>query len=332
MPTYYKNSGEGQLKLVDNGTTVELWVKAGYSNFWWNNLKFSMYANGSTEYFEIDYPSGAAWKYVGKRTVSTSQTVTAKLLTATGTNSLAGPTTFAVYFNRASIPDPPSTPNVSNVGSTSVYVTFADGDNNGASIDSRLIGYGTSSTSVQKTVSSDKSTTITGLTPGTKYYFWARTHNSEGWSVWSGRATATTLDVPDAPTTPVVNNVRQTTAHASWSSNFNGGSGILEHMIGWGKNSSTPVYTQSTGVDKFWDLTNLDPGEYYYVWAKSRNAIGWSEWSNKTLIKTLAGAWVDVITGGVTMKFEAVPYVNDNGVWRVALPYVKHSGVWKETT
>lgn len=95
----------------------------------------------------------------------------------------------------ASKPSAPSAVTLSTITTNSMKATFTDGANNGDAIDSRQIGYGTNSTSPQKTVSSDKSTTITGLTPGTKYYFWARTHNSVGWGSWSASRNATTISV-----------------------------------------------------------------------------------------------------------------------------------------
>lgn len=95
----------------------------------------------------------------------------------------------------ATAPNHPSAVTLTLITSNSVFATFTDGGNNGATINSRQIGYGTNPVSTQHIVSSDRSTAITGLTPGTKYYFWARTHNSEGWSPWSARRDATTLSI-----------------------------------------------------------------------------------------------------------------------------------------
>lgn len=93
----------------------------------------------------------------------------------------------------ATSPAPPSKVTLSQVNATSVHATFGDGNNNGAPITAREIGYGTSDYEAQKRISSDQSTTITGLTPGTKYFFKARTKNSQGWSDWGPATSATTL-------------------------------------------------------------------------------------------------------------------------------------------
>lgn len=93
----------------------------------------------------------------------------------------------------ADLPAAPSTPTVDSATQTSIHVKFNDGaSNGGASIDSRQIGYGNDPNTVQTTVSSDGDDTISGLDPAKTYYFWARTHNAQGWSPWSARSQADT--------------------------------------------------------------------------------------------------------------------------------------------
>lgn len=92
-------------------------------------------------------------------------------------------------------PDAPSPVTLTNVTTNSVHVTFTDGANNGSAIDARHIGYGTTSNTPQKTISSNKSTTITGLIPGVKYYFWVRAHNAAGWSSWSASRNVTMISI-----------------------------------------------------------------------------------------------------------------------------------------
>lgn len=91
------------------------------------------------------------------------------------------------------VPAAPSSVSISSVTQTSVYGTFTANANNGSAITKYEIGYGTSSSAPQSTISSDGSTTITGLLPGTKHYFWARAYNSVGWSPWSVVSSATLL-------------------------------------------------------------------------------------------------------------------------------------------
>jgi hypothetical protein len=223
------------------------------------------------------------------------------------------------------LPGAPSTPAISSVTSTSVFVTFSDGSNGGGTIDSRQIGYGTNSSSPTTTVASDGSTTISGLTPGTTYYFWARTHNQKGYSPWSGRATKTTLNVPAAPTKPVLSAILPTSVTVSWSPNGDGGSPITGYQLGYGTNSTTPTTIISANSPK--TVTGLTPGTTYFFWVRAINAIGTGPWSPLAANQTIAGARVKV--GGVWVI--AIPYVRDGGTWKLAVPYVNVAGVWKQT-
>ena len=327
MTDYIGASGEGDLMIRDLGTTVEYWVRAGYSNFYWTNLSFTITANGSSTTYEIDYPSGGNWYKITSRTITSSQTTTLKLNTATGTSSLAGPTTFSKYLDRGTIPDPPSTPAISSITSTSVYATFNDAaDNGGLTVDTRRIGYGTSSAAPQSFITSDRSTTITGLTPGTTYYFWAQTHNSKGWSAYSGRASAKTLKVPDAPSSVTLSSLTQVSVYGTFKANGNGGATITAYQIAYNTSNTTSGATIISS-DGSTTITGLLPGTTYYFWARAQNSVGWSGWSAVSSTKTIAGAYV--IYGGVPKP--AVPYVRVGGVWKVARPWSRSGGIWKES-
>lgn len=223
------------------------------------------------------------------------------------------------------VPAAPGTPVISNVKNTSVDVTFADGSNNGAAIDTREVSYGTNPSYSSAAVTSDGSTTLTGLTPGTTYYIWARTHNVVGWGPYSAKATITTDDVPDKPSTPVLSEIDQTSMRVVFSANGDGGSPILNYRIGYGTSPSAPQTYVTSDLDQV--LTGLDAGTTYYVWGQVGNLYGWSPLSASASVRTAAGAWVNV--NGVWK--EAVPYVNVNGVWKLTKAWAKIAGVWKET-
>lgn len=228
------------------------------------------------------------------------------------------------HINRLS--NAPSTPILSAITSTSVHVVFSDGSG-GATIDSRQIGYGTSNSGPTTTISSTGSTTVTGLTPGTKYYFWARTHNSAGYSPWSAWASATTLRVPDPPAAPIVTDLTQTSLTATTAANADGGSAITAYQFGYGTDSVAPTSTTSVGGLSS-AIASLLPGTKYYFWARAQNSVGWSPWSMASTATTIAGAWVKV---GAVWK-PAVPYVKVGGIWKLARPWVRSSGIWKETS
>jgi hypothetical protein len=320
------NNGSGKMMIRDTGTDVEFWFKAGYSDNWYNGLQFSYTANGSTTNKSINYPTGADWYKVGERTVTTEQTVTFRLLTDTSISGIGTSTTFSHAIDRASVPSAPSRPVISSIKSTSFVATFSDGSNGGASINSRQIAYSpTSDRGDGDVVSSDGSTTISGLSTGTKYWIWARTHNSEGYSAWSSAATATTLKVPEAPSTPLLSSVTATSVDVAFMANGNGGSPIIGYQIGYGTNPTTPTTTVSATSPQV--VSGLTPGTVYYFFARAQSSVGWSPWSGAASTRTVAGAYIQV---GSTVKL-AVPYVKDGGVWKIAEPWVRNLGVWKRT-
>ncbi len=332
MTDWTKTTGvDGTMMIRDTGSDVEFWFKAGHPADWVNGLRFNYTANGDTFSNTINYPTGADWYKIGERNVSTDQTVTFRLLSDTSIDGIGGPTTFSHAINRATNPSAPSRPVISAVKATSATVSFSDGSNGGDAIDSRQIAYSTlSSTPGSSTsypvVSSDGSTNITGLSTGTRYYFWARTHNSEGYSSWSPSANAVTLDVPDPPSTPLLSSIQSTSIDVAWTPNSSGGSTISGYQVGYGTSSSIPP-TTIVAASSPRIITGLTPGTVYYFRARAQNSVGWSSWSGAAQATTIAGAYIQV---GSTIKL-AVPYVRDGGVWKVAEPWVRNLGVWKRT-
>jgi len=316
----------GTMMIRDTGDVVEFWFKAGHSSDWVNGLQFSYTVNGDTDNKTINYPTGADWYKVGSKTATYSQTVTFRLLSDTSISGIGGPTTFSHSVNRDSVPGAPSTPKISGIKATSVVVSFTDGSNGGDAIDARQITYGTSSSGGTSNVSSDGSTTISGLSPNTTYYFWARCHNSEGWGPWSARASAKTLAVPSAPSAPLLSSITATSVDVSWTENSNGGSSVTARQIGWGTSSSAPTSTVSASSPQV--VNGLTPGTTYYIFVRVQNSVGWSAWSKPTSMRTVAGAYILV---GSTWKL-AVPYVKVGGVWKIAEAWGRSAGVWKKAT
>lgn len=328
MTDWDKDTGAGgTMRIRDLGSAVEFWFKAGYSSDWYNGLDFSYTVDGDTTRKSINYPTGADWYKVGSDTATYNQTVTFKLLTDTNISGIGGPATFTHTVTRDSAPSAPSTPTISGVKATSVVVTFKDSSNGGDAIDARQIRYDNNSdASSSTTVSSDGSTTISGLSSGTTYYFWARTHNSVGWSPWSGRASAKTQSVPTAPQAPLLSSITATTVDVSFYPNSDGGSAITAWQIGWGTSSAAPTSTVSASSPQI--LTGLTPGTTYYIFVRAQNSVGWSAWSKPTTMKTVAGAYIMV---GSIWKL-AIPYVNVGGTWKAAEAWSRSAGAWSRTT
>jgi len=329
MVDYDYSSGEGTLRIRDLGSTIEFWVKAGYTNFWWDGLDFNVTANGSTTPYSINYPSGADWYKVTSRTVTDTQTVVFRLLQATNTSSLAGPTTASRLIDRGSVPDPPGAVTFTSLTSTSLTASFTDpADNGGLSITTRQIAYSkvNSTASGLTLVTSDRSTAITGLSPKTTYYFWARVFNSKGWSGWSSVRSVKTYAVPDAPASVTFTNVKQISVDAAFKDNANNGVSITTRQIAY-NTANTLTGATSITSDGSTSITGLKPGLKYYFWARTYNSIGWSAYSPVTSVQLRAGAFV--IVNGVPKP--AVPYVNVNGVWKVAKPWQRNGDIWKES-
>jgi hypothetical protein len=327
---YHKSTGSsGTMRIRDLGTTVEFWITSGNDTTWHQALPWRYTVNGSTSSWQsTSYDQGQGYKKLASFQVNTTQTVTF-YLGDTDTSGFGGPTTFNQLINRASAPSTPGLPTLSSIGSTSIHVAFTDGANNGATIDSREIAYDNDNTIAGAAntgnIGTDKAITVTGLTPGTTYWFWARAHNSQGWSPWSGARSATTLRVPDAPTPPTISEITQISAKATWTPNGNGGSAITGYDIGWGTNSTTPISVEAATSPR--TISSLSPGTTYYVFARAKNAVGTGPWSIGTSMRTIAGVRVNV--SGVWR--EAIPYVKVAGVWRIARPWARIAGVWKET-
>lgn len=329
MTDYTKATGSsGTMMIRDTGTTVEFWLKAGSATYNYQ-LPWKYYVNGVTSAWKsFSFQPGGAWQKLGAWSVTTSQTVTF-YLGGTGTSGLGGPTTLSVSINRTSKPPAPKL-YLSSYTDTTIAVNSDLAGTGGSAILQWQVGWSTSSTtpSSYKDLSLSNGTgTVTGLARGTTYYLWARARNALGWSAWSNRISAKTRNVPAVPSIPTATITSQTAVTASFKSNGDGGSAILEYQLGYGAVISGPTSTvSSTGTTFF--LRDLPPGSKLYFFSRARNAYGWSGWSKASSpIQLYAGSFVDV--AGV--KKRAVVYVKYNGEWRAARPYVKIAGLWKTT-
>ena len=88
-------------------------------------------------------------------------------------------------------PSPPSAVVISNVKQTSLSTKFTVNANGGTAITLNELGYGTNPTAPSTIIASDGTDDLTGLAPGAKYYFWARSKNAVGYSLWSAVSSVT---------------------------------------------------------------------------------------------------------------------------------------------
>jgi hypothetical protein len=322
--TRVTGSGPGATMLIrDTGSTVEFWINSNNSTTWTDHLPWSWstaYGSGGGSYY---YHPGSQWQRLGSISVTSSTNVTFSI-GATGTQGFGGPTSFTVNINRATVPPAPNAVGFSSITSTSVHAVFTGNGDGGSTITAWQTGYGTDP-SIPQTIVDTYDEVISGLTPGTTYYFWARGVNAVGNGLWSVRSQFTTLQVPDATTTPVISEIGPVSVKVTFSPNGDGGSAITGFEVGYGTDSSTPTTVVSATSPQ--TISGLTPGTTYYFWARAINSVGPGSWSTVTSTTTIAGARINV--GGIWKV--AVPYVRDSGVWKKATPWVKSMGEWKET-
>lgn len=307
---------------------VEFWLNSNNSTTWsdhipWNwSLTSAIHGSGT-----FYYHPGSGWQRLGVWNITATNIATFGIGN-TGTSGFGGPTTHAVTIQRSTIPGVTGPPTFSSITSTSVVVTFMDGGNGGAPIDNHQIIWGTSPdvNLFTNNTGFTGSATVTGLTPGTTYYFWGRTHNRNGWGPWSARSQMTTLNVPDATSTPVLSNIQPTSVDVMWTPNGTGGSPITGFQVGYSVTNVVPPTTIVAATSPK-TITGLTPGTTYYFRVRAQNAIGFSDWSPVAINQTIAGARINV--AGVWKI--AIPYVRQGGVWKHAIPWAKNAGEWKET-
>lgn len=311
--------------IRDTGSTIEFWLKAGSQTFA-NQMPWAYVINGQASgWLQFRFASGGAWQKLASWSVTTTQTVTFKI-GATGTSGLGGPTDFSVFIQRSTVPPAPTSFQVFAVTEESISGRFNSNGDGQSPILEWQVGYGPDPNGPIFTTPSNGTSVIGNLARGTTYYFWTRGRNALGWGPWSARTSATTWNYPPAPSVVTISDITQTSVHAVFNGNGDGGTPILEWRIGYGMNPGGPdLFITSTGTS---DIANLSPGQKYYFWSQGRNAAGWGALSPPTIATLIAGAYVKV--GPVHKR--AVPYVNVNGVWKLVVLSSKIGGVWKDTT
>lgn len=71
-----------------------------------------------------------------------------------------------------------------------------------------------------------------------------------------------------------------TSIRVQFADGYDGGSGIVERQVGLGGNPNSPeFYYDSNGNTT---VSTFAPGSRVFFWARTRNAVGWSGWSNRT--------------------------------------------------
>lgn len=84
------------------------------------------------------------------------------------------------------VPDAPQAVTFDDLAQTSVTTRFVDRSNGGTEILERQLGYSQNSTAAVSFAGNFSGVnSLSNLSPGKTYYFWARSRNSVGWGPWS---------------------------------------------------------------------------------------------------------------------------------------------------
>ena len=229
-------------------------------------------------------------------------------------------------------PSAPTAPTFSEVGGTSITWGFSAPSSNGGQ---PITSYGLQVSAdpsfrfdaTWETTGTSTSRTSGSLTPGTTYYARVRAGNKVGWGSWSGTRSVTTLGYPSAPGTPYITVLGPDFATIAWAgSEFNGGTPIIEYQIQVALDAAFSIGSSAptTGLSLSRQYVGLLPGRTYYARARSRNAVGWGNWSGVRTFQTLSGA--KVLSNGSWVNAKA--YVLVNGVWTIARVQKRVNGAW----
>jgi hypothetical protein len=103
-----------------------------------------------------------------------------------------------------------------------------------------------------------------------------------GWATTDFWQHITRSTIPQPPTLEVAEAVSDTEIHVVFVGGPDGGSPILEWQVGFGTSLTIgPEDFRDAGSsgDEVYD--GFNPGQREYVWVRGRNAVGWSDWSNR---------------------------------------------------
>jgi uncharacterized protein (TIGR02145 family) len=191
-----------------------------------------------------------------------------------------------------------TTTNPTNITINSVTSGGSITSSGGADVTARGVCYGTSTNpTISGTHTSDNkgsgtfTSSITGLTPDTKYYIRAFATNSAGTAYGNEVSFTTTALVAPTVTTAEVTNITLTGAESGGTITTDGGAPITAKGVCWSA-TANPTTADSktsdgTGSTAFTStLSELTPGTTYYVRAYATNSVGTSYGNERTFATT----------------------------------------------
>ncbi len=145
------------------------------------------------------------------------------------------------------------------------------------------------------------SSSLSGLTPNTKYYVRAYAMNSAGTN-YGNEVSFTTQGQMPALTTAIVTNITKTSATSGGTITSDGGSAITARGVCWSTSPSPTILnsktTDSSGTGSFVsNITGILPDSLYYIRAYAANGVG-TAYGNELSFNTLPSASYDTVKIG----------------------------------
>ena len=171
----------------------------------------------------------------------------------------------------------------SSIGTTSAVVGGNITDEGLTQVSARGIVYGTTAGSSTYTLTTGSgagtfTTTLTGLTAGTRYFVRSFATNVQG-TAYGAEINFTTLTTPTVSVTATITSITGSTATGGGTISADGGASVLARGLVWGTTSGSSTFSTTTGSGTGTytsSLNSLSNGTTYFVRAFATNSVGTS--------------------------------------------------------
>ena len=171
----------------------------------------------------------------------------------------------------------------SSIGTTSAVVGGNITDEGLTQVSARGIVYGTTAGSSTYTVTTGSgagtfTTTLTGLTAGTRYFVRSFATNVQG-TAYGAEINFTTLTTPTVSVTATITSITGSTATGGGTISADGGASVTARGLVWGTTSGASTFSTTTGAGTGTytsSLNSLSNGTTYFVRAFATNSVGTS--------------------------------------------------------